>query len=133
MVKNLPAMQETQVRSLSGEDPLKKGMATHSSILDWRIPQTEEPHGLQSMGLQRVWHDFHFHSYLRELLFGICNKAFINLCFLYSILYISISALFNVLQKSGNAFVTLKNLVKWNGKEERERGGEGTRRRGDRF
>ena len=54
MIKNPPAMRETQVRSLSGEDPLKKGMATHSSILDWRIPQTEEPHGLQSMGLQRV-------------------------------------------------------------------------------
>ena len=53
MIKNPPAMRETQVRSLSGEDPLKKGMATHSSILDWRIPQTEEPHGLQSMGLQR--------------------------------------------------------------------------------
>ena len=57
MVKNLPAMQETQVRSLSWEDPLKKEMATHSSILAWRIPWTEEPGGLQSMGLQRVRHD----------------------------------------------------------------------------
>ena len=46
MVKNLPAMQETQVRSLSWEDPLEKGMATHSSILAWRIPWTEEPGGL---------------------------------------------------------------------------------------
>ena len=52
MVKNLPAMQETQVQSLSLEDALEKGMATHSSILAWRIPQTEEPGGLQSMGLQ---------------------------------------------------------------------------------
>ena len=50
-VKNLPAMQETSVRSLGWEDPLKKGMATHSSILAWRIPQTEEPGGLQFMGL----------------------------------------------------------------------------------
>ena len=50
MVKNLPAMQETQVQSLGQEDPLEKGMATHSSILAWRIPWTEEPGGLQSMG-----------------------------------------------------------------------------------
>ena len=54
MVKNLPAMQETQVQSLSQEDPLEKGMGTHSSILAWRIPWTEELGGLQSMGLQRV-------------------------------------------------------------------------------
>ena len=57
MVKNLPAMQQTWVRSLSWEDPLEKEMATHSSILAWRIPLTEEPGGLQSMGLQRVRHD----------------------------------------------------------------------------
>ena len=50
MVKNLPAMQETWVRSLGQEDPLEKGMATHSSILAWRLPQTEEPGRLQSMG-----------------------------------------------------------------------------------
>ena len=59
MVKNLPAMQELQevlVRSLGGEDPLEEGMAIHSSILAWRIPWTEEPGGLQSMGLQRVRH-----------------------------------------------------------------------------
>ena len=54
IVKNLPAMQDTQVRSLAWEDSLKKGIATHSSTLAWRIPQTEEPGGLQSMGLQRV-------------------------------------------------------------------------------
>ena len=53
MMKNLPAMQETQVQSLSQEDPLEKGMATHSRILAWRIPW-REPDGLQSMGLQRV-------------------------------------------------------------------------------
>ena len=57
MVKSLPAMQENWVRSLSQEDPLEKGMATHSSILAWRIPWAEKPGGLWSMGLQRVGHD----------------------------------------------------------------------------
>ena len=57
MVKNLPVMQETWVQSLGWEDPLEKIMATHSSILAWRIPWTEEPGRLQSMGLQRVRHD----------------------------------------------------------------------------
>ena len=56
MVKNLPAMQETWVQSLGGEDPLEKGMATHSGILAWRIAWTEEPGGLQSMGSQRIRH-----------------------------------------------------------------------------
>ena len=56
--KNLPAMQETGVRSLSWEDPLEKGMATHSSILAWRIPWTETPGRLQSMGLHRVRHNW---------------------------------------------------------------------------
>ena len=54
VVKHLPAMQETQVRSLGQEETLEKGMATHSSILACRIPWTEEPGGLQFMGLQRV-------------------------------------------------------------------------------
>ena len=58
MVKHLPPMWETQVRSLGQEDPLEKEMATHSSILAWKIPRTEEPGGLQSMGLQRVGQDF---------------------------------------------------------------------------
>ena len=58
MVKTLPAMQETRVRSLCHEDPLEKGMRTHSSILAWRIPGTEELSGLQSMDLQRVRHDW---------------------------------------------------------------------------
>ena len=56
LVKNPPALWETQVQSLGWEDPLEKGKATHSSILAWRIPWTEEPGGLQSMGLQRVRH-----------------------------------------------------------------------------
>ena len=57
MVKNLPAMRKTQVQSLGQEDPLEKGMVTHSSILALRIPWTEEPGGLQVMGSQRVGHD----------------------------------------------------------------------------
>ena len=60
MVKNLPAMQEVQetwVQSLGWEDPLEEDMATHSSILAWRIPWREKPSGLQSMGSQRVRHD----------------------------------------------------------------------------
>ena len=57
MVKNLPAMWETQVQSLSGEDPQEKGIAPHSSILAWRTPWTEEPGGLQSMGSQGVRHN----------------------------------------------------------------------------
>ena len=56
-VKKLPAMQKTQVQSLGWQDPLAKGMATHSSILAWRIPWTEEPCGLQSVGSQRVGRD----------------------------------------------------------------------------
>ena len=56
-VKNLPAMQESWIQSLGREDPLEKRMATHSSILAWRIPWTEEPGGLQSTGSQRVRHD----------------------------------------------------------------------------
>ena len=58
MVQNLPAMQETQVWSLDWEDPLEKGMETHTSILAWRIPWKEEADGLESMGSQRVGHDW---------------------------------------------------------------------------
>ena len=57
-VKNLPVMQETRVQALGWEDPLEKGMATHSSILAWRIPWTEKPGGLQFVGLQRVGHNW---------------------------------------------------------------------------
>ena len=57
MVKNSPPVQETGIQSLSREDPLEKKMATHSAILAWRIPWTEEPGGTQSLGSQRVGHD----------------------------------------------------------------------------
>ena len=58
VAENLPAMQEMQVWSLGREDPLEEEMGTHSSILAWRIPWSEEPAGLQSMGLQRIRHDW---------------------------------------------------------------------------
>ena len=66
-VKNLPAVQETQVCSMGWEDSLKKGMATYSSILAWRIPWTEEPGGLQFMGSQRVRHDWMAHTFTFHL------------------------------------------------------------------
>ena len=64
MVKNLSAMLETWVQSLGREDPLEKGMATHSSILAWRIPRTEKSGRLQSMGSQRVRHDLANNTFL---------------------------------------------------------------------
>ena len=64
-VKNLPTMQETWVQSLAWEDSLEKGMATHSGIVAWRIPWTEEPGGVQSMGSQRVRHNWATNSLLR--------------------------------------------------------------------
>ena len=64
MVKNLSAMLETWVQSLGREDPLEKGMATHSSILAWRIPITEKSGRLQSMGSQRVRHDLANNTFL---------------------------------------------------------------------
>ena len=63
-VDNLPAMQETQIQSLGWEDPLEKGMATHSRILAWEIPWTEEPGGLQSAGLKRVGHNCTTNTFL---------------------------------------------------------------------
>ena len=59
LIKNLAAMQETQVQSLSQEDTLEKGMATYSSVLAWEIPWTEKPGGLQSMGSQKSWTRLH--------------------------------------------------------------------------
>ena len=71
MVKNPPAVQEIQVRSLGQEDPLEKEMATHSSILAREIPWTEEPGGLQSMGSQRVGHDWATNSFFLHLFFRL--------------------------------------------------------------
>ena len=83
MVKNLPAMQETHVRSLDWEDPLEKGMTTHSSILAWRIPWTEEPGELQSTGSQRVRHDwvtnpFSLGHECKVLMSGLAKKHWVG-------------------------------------------------------
>ena len=74
MVKKVPAIQETRVRSLGQEDPLEKGMVTHSSILAWRMPGTEEPGRLQSMGLERVGHDRVTNTFLLRQ-FGSIEKS----------------------------------------------------------
>ena len=91
VVKNLPAVQETRFQSLGWEDPLEKEVATCSSILAWRIPWTEKPGGLQSMGLQRVGHDLatkeqqqmtiyeHLLCALHQLFYLIHNRAMRNL------------------------------------------------------
>ena len=82
MVKNLPAKQETQVRSLGQEDPLEKEMASHSSILAWGIPWREEPGGLQSMGSPRVRHDLvtkHEQNTTEKALYGTGRKHFMDL------------------------------------------------------
>ena len=72
MVKKLPERQETHVHSLGLEDLLEKGMATHCSILEWSIPWTEEPGGLQSMGSQSVRHDLAPHTHSGNLRSGWC-------------------------------------------------------------
>ena len=89
-------MQETQVWYQGWEDPLKKGMAAHSSIPAWRIPWTEEPGGLQSVGLQRVRHDwatntFHY-SYTERCLL----KHGFKLLFIFKLIFIGVKLLYNV-------------------------------------
>ena len=79
VVKNLPAMQETQVQSLGQEDPLEKGMATHSSIHDWRIPWTEEPASLQSMRSRRVRHNWMTNTLIVDFTM-LCLFVLITLC-----------------------------------------------------
>ena len=75
MVKNLPTIQETQIQSLGQEDPLEKGMATHSSISAWKISWTEKPNGLQSMRVQRVTHDWTSNTSLRKRDYYSLNNA----------------------------------------------------------
>ena len=83
-LKNLPAMQEAQVPSLGREDPLEKEMATHSSILSWRIPWTEEPDRLQSMGSPRVGHDWATNTSLHFMCIKGLIYTFKNCCLQYS-------------------------------------------------
>ena len=78
MVKNLPAMQETWVWSLGQKGPLEKGTATHSSILAWRIPWTEEPDGLQSMGSQRARHDWVTNAFIEENVVKVLDNKIIK-------------------------------------------------------
>ena len=90
-LKHLPAMWETWVRSLGREDPLEKEMATHSSVLAWRIPWMEEPGGLQSTGRKESdsteWLHFHFHHLLLKIILPpstcFCNSVKNNLAILY--------------------------------------------------
>ena len=89
MVKNLPARWETWVPSLGREDPLEKGLATHSSILAWRILWTEEPGVLQSIGLQRVWYDWEGNTFTLFLIKGFL--AFF--CLLDGPYYMSVTSL----------------------------------------
>ena len=79
MVKNLPAKQETRDQALGLEDPLEEEMATHSSILAWEIPRTEEPGGLQSMGSQRVGHDLATKQEQQQR----CYLSYVNLAVLW--------------------------------------------------
>ena len=80
MVKNIPAMWETQVQSLGQEDPLERRIATYSSVLAWIIPWTEEPGGLQSMGLDMVRHDWEnelkmvYHKKLHQRKYSIATR-----------------------------------------------------------
>ena len=93
-VKNLPAMQEAQVWPLVREDSLEKGMATHSTILAWRIPWTEEPGGLQPMGLQRVRHDWATNTHKLPfavrtwtILRGVWGRTDTSICMAESLCY----------------------------------------------
>ena len=83
IVKNLPAMQETGVRSLGQKNPLEKEMATHFSILDWKIPRTEESGGLQSMGSQRVGHDLAPNIHIIRLIFLLGKPCSIYILLMY--------------------------------------------------
>ena len=91
MVKNLPVMWKTQVHSLGLEDPLEKEMATHSSILAWKIPWTEEPSRLQSMGSQRVRHDWVTNTFTFIIYMCVCVCVFVCVCiYIYIYIYIKL-------------------------------------------
>ena len=103
-VKNLPAMWETWVQSLGQEDPLEKEMATHSSIPASRIPWTEEPGGLQSMGSQRVRHDWatNAHGHLTSL--NYLQKKWHSKKYLHEIYMQNITSLLKNMNYSNNNF-----------------------------
>ena len=95
-LKCLPTMLETRVRSLGREDPLEKEMATHSSILAWRIPWTENPGGLQSMGSQRVGHDWAMSLTHLPFSFKLIDLDQLNLIQLLVLGFKSVSLLFSL-------------------------------------
>ena len=109
MVKNLPAVQETRVWSLGGEDPLKKETTTHSSIVAWRIPWIDEPGGLQSMGSQRISHSWVTNTstyvYIECVFVYVCVVPSNYLCFtffkdffMWITFWMSLKSLLNLLQ-----------------------------------
>ena len=107
LVKTLPAMQETQVRSLGWEDPLEKEMASHSNILAWRIPWTDEPGRLQSRGLQRVRHNLankppppRIYSPYFSLFWGCVSRHTLCLLLSFSLLAASSTILLSLRSKS---------------------------------
>ena len=118
LVKNLPAIQETPVHFLGGEDPLEKGMATHSSILTWRIPWTQEPGRLQSMGSQWVGHNWVTKHKIRQMDHGISAKHLWE-DILYGLLVYEPSHRWDVWLKSSlpslSCFLTLGPLIHWQG------------------
>ena len=108
-VKNLPAIQETWVRAPGQEDPPEKGVAAHSSILAWRIPRTKEPGGLQSMGLQRMGHDWVNNTYL---LINIVEWLHRNIVGVPHFLKVYLSHQTFMKTSNGNCFIMKKKIQK---------------------
>ena len=121
IVKNPPAIHETWVHSLGWEDPLEEGITTHSSILSWRIPWTEEPGGLQSMGLRRVGHDWaakhSMHSQHWELLLNQEIRKWFWYTVYTGITWGALKQAVSGFPPAGNrVFQTLPMLLMWNPK-----------------
>ena len=113
LVKNLPAMQETRVQSLSLEDTLEKGMAIHSRILAWKIPWTEEPGRLPSMGLKRVGHNWVTNTFTFSFHFSLMPFGTISSISIYRIfLYISIIIIIYIVYSSDPNYYVFWTVVK---------------------
>ena len=118
MVKHLTTMWETQVRSLGWEDPLEKEMATHSNILAWKIPWTEEHGRLQSMGSQRVGHDWatslHLHCWMQFFLYNSINifsSSWLKYSPYHSLLVFSLFLCFNSLISPRKSLAPYKDRI----------------------
>ena len=114
MVKNLPAVWETRIWSLDQEDPLEKVVATHSSIVAWRIPWTEEPGRLQSMGLQRVKPDWATHTHTRNIK---TKNYYLRDCFYFVILIYVLFKSMNLICMSFSILFFLLSIIKHNFKK----------------